>query len=61
MPVDFKKKHAFSPVVVDEKEFITVVNSAKILGITLCNDLKWNVRVNETIKKANNVSIFWFC
>ena len=40
--IDFKKKkHAFSPAVVNGKELI-VVNSAKILGITLSNDLKWN-------------------
>ena len=51
--IDFKKnKHAFSPAVVNGKE-LAVVNSAKILGITLSNDLKWNFHVNETIKKAN--------
>ena len=44
-------KHVFSPVVVDEKE-LAVVNSAKILSITLSNDIKWNVYINETIKKA---------
>lgn len=36
---------------VDEKEFITVVNSAKILGITLCNDLKWNVVEMKLLRK----------
>ena len=36
---------------VDEKE-LAVVNSAKILSITLSNDIKWNVYINETIKKA---------
>ena len=35
MIIDFKKnKHVFSPVVVDEKE-LHVVNSVKILSITL--------------------------
>ena len=53
MIIDFKKnKHAFSPAVVNGKE-LAVVSSAKILGITLSNDLKWNIHVNETIKKAN--------
>ena len=53
MIIDFKKnKHAFSPAVVNGKE-LAVVNSAKILGITLSNDLKWNIHVNETIKKVN--------
>ena len=53
MIIDFKKnKHVFSPVVVDEKE-LDVVNSVKILSITLSTDLKWNVYINETIKEAN--------
>ena len=53
MIIDFKKnKHVFSPVVVDEKE-LDVVNSVKILSITLSSDLKWNVYINETIKEAN--------
>ena len=37
---------------VDEKE-LDVVNSVKILSITLSSDLKWNVYINETIKDAN--------
>ena len=40
------------PVVVDEKE-LDLVNSVKILSITLSSDLKWNVYINETIKEAN--------
>ena len=53
MIIDFKKnKHVFSPVVVDEKE-LDVVNSVKILSITLSSDLKWNVYINEAIKEAN--------
>ena len=53
MIIDFKKnKHVFSPVVIDEKE-LDVVNSVKILSITLSSDLKWNVYINETIKEAN--------
>ena len=54
MIIDFKKnKHVFSHVVVDEKE-LDVVNSVKIICITLSSDLKWNVyKKNETIKEAN--------
>ena len=37
---------------VDEKE-LDLVNSVKILSITLSSDLKWNVYINETIKEAN--------
>ena len=60
MTIDFKKnKHVFSPVVVDEKE-LDVVNSFKILSITLSSDLKWNVYINETIKEANKRLHFLF-
>ena len=60
MTIDFKKnKHVFSPVVVDEKE-LDVVNSFKILSITLSSDLKWNVYRNETIKEANKRLHFLF-
>lgn len=53
MNVDFKKnRHAFQPVTVDGKD-LYVVSSAKILGVTLSNDLTWNDYVSEAIKKAN--------
>ena len=58
--IDFKKyKHEFDPVVVDGKE-LSVVNSAKILGVTLSDDLKWNDHVSDCIKKANRRLYFWF-
>ena len=38
---------------VDEKE-LDVVNSVKILSITLSSDLNWYVYIDETIKEANN-------
>ena len=42
MNIDFKKnRHAFEPVIVDGKE-LSVVSSAKILGVTLSSDLTWN-------------------
>ena len=51
--IDFKKnRHAFEPVIVDGKE-LSVVSSAKILGVTLSSDLTWNDHVNEAIRKAN--------
>ena len=53
MNIDFKKnRHAFEPVIVDGKE-LSVVSSAKILGVTLFSDLTWNDHVNEAIRKAN--------
>ena len=53
MNIDFKKnRHAFEPVIVDGKE-LSVISSAKILGVTLSSDLTWNDHVNEAIRKAN--------
>ena len=56
--IDFKEnKHAFSPVVVCGKE-LSVVNSARALGLMLSSDLKWNEHLNESIKKANKRPYF---
>ena len=61
MIIDFKKnKHVFSHVVVDEKE-LDVVNSVKIIRITLSSDLKWNVyKKMKLLRKQISVCIFWF-
>ena len=56
MIIDFKKKNIFSLVVVDEKE-LAVVNSVKILGITMSNDLKWKVHTNEAINPRTYTQI----
>ena len=51
---DFKKdKHSFYPVVINGKD-LSVVKNAKILGVTISNDLKWNDPVEQAIKKANS-------
>lgn len=51
--IDFKKNpHNFSPLVVNGKE-LPVIDSAKVLGVTLSRDLKWNNHVSECIKKVN--------
>ena len=53
MVMDFKrKKHGFSPLLVDGCELETV-DSAKILGVTISSNLKWHNHVNESIKIAN--------
>lgn len=53
MNIDIKQnRHAFLPVIIDEKE-LSVVNSAKILGVTLSSDLTWNDHMSEVIKGAN--------
>ena len=46
-----KEPTRLHPVVVDEE--LDLVNSVKILSITLSSDLKWIVYINETIKEAN--------
>ena len=51
--VSKKNRHAFEPVIVDGNE-LSVVSSAKILGVTLSSGLRWNDHVNEAIRKANN-------
>ena len=53
MVVDFKKIiHNFSPLVVDGNE-LPVTNCAKILGVTISSNLKWNNHIVDWIKKAN--------
>ena len=53
MIIDFKKqKDSFDPISVKGKEF-DVVNHAKILGVTVSNNLLWNNHINVVIRKAN--------
>ena len=53
MTIDFKRNnHVFAPVTVNGKG-LSVVNSVKIIGLTLSNDLSWNNHIDECIKKAN--------
>ena len=47
-----KKKQSFDPVVVGGKE-LSKKQRAKILGVTISKDLKWNGHVYESIRKAN--------
>ncbi len=53
MVIDFKKvKHHFHTISVNSKE-LELVDSVKILGITISNSLQWFNHVNEVVKKAN--------
>ena len=53
MIVDFKRNpHNFSPIVISGKD-LTVCKSAKILGVKISANLKWNDHTLECIKKAN--------
>ena len=49
MVVDLKKtKQVFDPIIVNNKE-LDIVDHAKILGLTISNDLRWNAHVSESI------------
>ena len=47
-----KAETHFTPLLVDGKELETL-EMAKILGVTISRNLKWNNHVNDCIKKAN--------
>ena len=47
---------AFDSVSIDDKE-IEVVTSAKLLGITISDNLTWNTHINELVKKTNKKTI----
>ena len=47
-----RNPEAFDPVSIDGNE-IELVNSAKLLGITISDNLTWNAHVNEVVKKAS--------
>ena len=53
MIIDFKKqKHSFDRISVEGKA-LDIVSHAKILGMTVSNNLLWNDHINEVIRKSN--------
>ena len=46
-----KSKPDFDPIIVNDKP-IKVVTSAKLLGLNISNDLKWNGHISEILRKA---------
>ncbi len=51
--IDFKReKQQFNPVMVNDQP-VEVVKHAKLLGLTISSSLKWNMHIEDTIKKAN--------
>ena len=52
-----RNPEAFDPVSIDGNE-IEVVSSAKLLGITISDNLTWNAHVNEVVKKASKKLYF---
>ena len=51
-----RNPEAFDSVSIDDKE-IEVVNSAKLLGITISDNLTWNAHINKLVKKTNKKTI----
>ena len=47
-----KEEPHFAPIVINNEE-LGLVNSAKLLGVTISNNLTWNEHINEIIKKAS--------
>ena len=52
----FQIPEVFDLVSIDDKE-IEVVNSAKLLGITISDNLTWNAHINKLVKKTNKKTI----
>ena len=46
-----RSNRVFEPIKVNNK-YIDCVSKAKILGVTVANDLKWNDHVDEVIEKS---------
>ena len=54
--LDFKnQKHKFGRIMIEGKS-IEVAHHAKILDLTVSNNLLWNNHINNIIKKLTNVS-----
>ena len=53
LQISFSKSrdHVFPAVVINNKS-IEVVNHAKLLGLTISDDLKWNTHISEVVKKV---------
>ena len=53
MVFDFRvNQNTKIPVVIDDTD-VTFVEEYKYLGVTIQNDLKWDVHINNQVKKAN--------
>ncbi len=53
-----KPRAIFDPITVNA-EVLEVVDSAKILGLNVSNNLKWNNHKDQIISKARNIFIFF--
>ena len=53
MIFNFSKKHKFTTDLMLKNQRIEVVEQAKLLGLILTSDLKWNENTNYLVKDAN--------
>ena len=51
--LDFSRHQRTDNAIIVDDQTLEVVNSAKILGITLRNDFKWNDHVDDSTKRAS--------
>ena len=52
-----KKESHFAAIVINDEE-LGLVNSAKLLGVTISNNLTWNEHINEFIEKVSKCLYF---
>ena len=52
-----KTKRDFEPITINSKP-INVVPHAKLLGLNISCDLKWNVHISETVRKVSS-RLYW--
>ncbi|MGG6497586.1 UNVERIFIED_CONTAM: DUF1891 domain-containing protein, partial [Bacteroidetes bacterium 56_B9] len=53
MRVNFSLSSPSYPPIVINNQTVSIVKRAKLLGVTISNDLKWNLHVNTICKKAS--------
>jgi hypothetical protein len=53
MRVNFSSSSPSYPPIVINNQTVSIVTHAKLLGVTISNDLKWNLYVNTVCKKAS--------
>ena len=53
MRVNFSPSSPSYPPIVINNQTVNIVTHAKLLGVTISNDLKWNLHVKAVCKKAS--------
>ena len=53
MRVNFSSSSPSYPPIVINNQTVNIVTHAKLLGVTISNDLKWSLHVNAVFKKAS--------